>query len=87
MIKIVFLADIPCLGQDSCFPLAFGVPALLLIIATGKKTIYWVVDVDSVVFLLGSPHYRRPKVESNVLADFVRVLYVRKHSKFSPAVC
>jgi solute carrier family 15 oligopeptide transporter 1 len=27
--------DIQCFGQNSCFPLAFGVPAVLMIIAIG----------------------------------------------------
>lgn len=30
--------DVHCLGADSCYPLAFGVPALLMIIATGNYT-------------------------------------------------
>ena len=25
-----------CFGQDSCFPLAFGVPSILMVVAVGK---------------------------------------------------
>ncbi|CAD5220562.1 unnamed protein product [Bursaphelenchus okinawaensis] len=46
----------PCLGQDTCYPMAFGIPAVLMIVAT-------------VVFLLGSPWYRRGQSGTNVLKD------------------
>lgn len=28
--------DVHCFGDDSCFPLAFGLPAVLMIVAVGK---------------------------------------------------
>ena len=28
--------DVKCFGQQFCFPLAFGVPAILMIVAVGK---------------------------------------------------
>jgi solute carrier family 15 oligopeptide transporter 1 len=28
--------DVQCFGDDTCYPLAFGVPALLMIVAVGK---------------------------------------------------
>lgn len=28
--------DVYCFGKDSCYPLAFGVPAILMIVAVGK---------------------------------------------------
>lgn len=32
--------DVKCFGQNSCFPLAFGVPAILMIVSVGTKFIY-----------------------------------------------
>ncbi|KAI6233507.1 Peptide transporter family 1 [Aphelenchoides fujianensis] len=49
-----------CLGQDSCYPLAFGVSAALMLIAT-------------VVFMLGSPWYKKKPTTSNVFADVWRL--------------
>ncbi|KAI6233476.1 Peptide transporter family 1 [Aphelenchoides fujianensis] len=49
-----------CLGQDSCYPLAFGVSAALMIAAT-------------VVFMLGSPWYKKKPTTSNVFADVWRL--------------
>ncbi|KAI6243120.1 Peptide transporter family 1 [Aphelenchoides fujianensis] len=49
-----------CLGQDSCYPLAFGLSAVLMLIAT-------------VIFMLGSPWYKKKPTTSNVFADVWRV--------------
>lgn len=32
----VFRQEVHCLGRDSCFPLAFGLPGLFMFIGTGK---------------------------------------------------
>ena len=29
--------DVKCFGSDSCYPLAFGVPALLMVFSVGKS--------------------------------------------------
>uniref|UniRef100_A0A0K0FBV1 Oligopeptide transporter 1 n=1 Tax=Strongyloides venezuelensis TaxID=75913 RepID=A0A0K0FBV1_STRVS len=52
--------SLPCLGQDTCFPLAFGIPAILMIVAT-------------VVFMLGSFKYKKPVVKNNVFGEVWRV--------------
>jgi solute carrier family 15 oligopeptide transporter 1 len=31
-----YLRNSGCLGQDTCFPLAFGVPSALMVVALGK---------------------------------------------------
>jgi solute carrier family 15 oligopeptide transporter 1 len=31
-----YLRNSPCLGQETCFPLAFGVPSALMVVALGK---------------------------------------------------
>ncbi|XP_022662348.1 solute carrier family 15 member 1-like isoform X3 [Varroa destructor] len=49
-----YLRAIPCNGRDSCFPLAFGVPAILMVISL-------------VLFMLGSPFYRKTPPGDNVI--------------------
>ena len=36
-----YLRVTPCLGQDSCFPLAFGVPSALMVVALCKQKIFF----------------------------------------------
>jgi solute carrier family 15 oligopeptide transporter 1 len=36
--------DVQCFGSNSCFPLAFGVPAVLMIVAVGKCVVIWLRD-------------------------------------------
>ncbi|XP_003739698.1 solute carrier family 15 member 2 [Galendromus occidentalis] len=44
----------PCNGQDSCFPLAFGVPAILMVVSV-------------VIFVSGRPYYRLNPPGENVI--------------------
>ncbi|KAK5978641.1 hypothetical protein GCK32_015264, partial [Trichostrongylus colubriformis] len=44
-----------CMGQDSCFPLAFGLPATLMVLAI-------------VIFLVGSPYYVKNPPTENIFA-------------------
>ncbi|KAI6243116.1 Peptide transporter family 1 [Aphelenchoides fujianensis] len=57
---IFFVSNLYAIGQivlaDSCYPLAFGVPAVLMIIATGA-------------FMLGSFWYKKKPPTSNAFAD------------------
>ncbi|KAK6060911.1 hypothetical protein COOONC_01425 [Cooperia oncophora] len=50
-----------CMGQDSCFPLAFGVPASLMVIAI-------------VIFAVGSPYYVKNPPKENILATVFSVI-------------
>ncbi|KAI6243318.1 Peptide transporter family 1 [Aphelenchoides fujianensis] len=52
--------SLPCLGQDSCYPMAFGIPAVLMIVAT-------------IAFMLGSFWYKKKPPTSNVFADVWKV--------------
>uniref|UniRef100_A0AAF5DMB3 Oligopeptide transporter 1 n=1 Tax=Strongyloides stercoralis TaxID=6248 RepID=A0AAF5DMB3_STRER len=61
--------SLPCLGQDTCFPLAFGVPAALMIVAT-------------VVFMAGSFKYKKPKVKNNVFGEVWNVVKNALKNKF-----
>ncbi|KAI6243429.1 hypothetical protein M3Y99_00099300 [Aphelenchoides fujianensis] len=49
-----------CMGLDSCYPLAFGVPAVLMIVAT-------------IAFTVGSFWYKKKPPTSNVFGDVWRV--------------
>ncbi|CAJ0566904.1 unnamed protein product, partial [Mesorhabditis spiculigera] len=44
----------PCLGHDSCYPLSFGIPAILMIVAVG-------------IFMLGSPLYKKVPPKENTI--------------------
>ncbi|XP_063241004.1 peptide transporter family 1 isoform X2 [Bacillus rossius redtenbacheri] len=48
--------DVKCLDQDSCYPLAFGVPALLMV-------------VSLVIFVVGKPFYTIKKPQGNIIVD------------------
>jgi dipeptide/tripeptide permease len=54
----------PCLDQDTCYPLAFGIPAVLMITAT-------------VVFTIGSPWYKKKPPKTNVFKDVAVVVKVK----------
>ncbi|KAG8232131.1 hypothetical protein J437_LFUL012140 [Ladona fulva] len=56
--------DVKCLGYDTCYPLAFGVPAILMIISL-------------VIFVMGKAAYRMKKPEGNVV---LQTFGVMKHA-------
>ncbi|EGT43101.1 hypothetical protein CAEBREN_30646 [Caenorhabditis brenneri] len=52
----------PCLGQDSCYPMAFGIPAVLMIVAT-------------LVFMGGSFWYKKNPPKDNVFGEVSRLMF------------
>ncbi|CEF70947.1 Proton-dependent oligopeptide transporter family and Major facilitator superfamily domain, general substrate transporter-containing protein [Strongyloides ratti] len=60
----------PCLGYDSCFPLAFGIPAVLMLVATG-------------VFMIGSFSYIKLPPKENVVFRVIGTIWVAIKNKFS----
>ncbi|GMT07867.1 hypothetical protein PENTCL1PPCAC_30041, partial [Pristionchus entomophagus] len=68
-ISPIFRAQ-PCLGQDSCYPLSFGVPAVLMVVATG-------------IFMIGSPWYRKKPPTENVFGEIARLIGGAIGNKFS----
>lgn len=68
-ISPIFRAQ-PCLGQDSCYPLSFGVPAVLMVVATG-------------IFMVGSPWYRKNPPTENVFGEVARLVGGALSNKFS----
>ncbi|XP_050534146.1 peptide transporter family 1-like isoform X2 [Daktulosphaira vitifoliae] len=60
-----------CFGKDSCFPLAFGVPAILMILAI-------------IIVVLGSKMYIKKKPEQDViLRTFTSIFYALRKKLFS----
>uniref|UniRef100_A0A1I8AW98 Oligopeptide transporter 1 n=1 Tax=Steinernema glaseri TaxID=37863 RepID=A0A1I8AW98_9BILA len=52
---------LPCMGHDSCYPLAFGVPAALMVLST-------------VLFMIGSVSYKKvPPKENTIKLAFVTI--------------
>lgn len=45
-----------CLGSDTCYPLAFGIPAILMLVAI-------------VIFLVGKPSYKITNPKGNIMVD------------------
>jgi dipeptide/tripeptide permease len=62
--------DVHCFGSNSCFPLAFGVPALLMIVAVGKCAVVCLTGNCFVCFFF-SPQYNsfRNSKENNCRRD------------------
>eukprot|EP00055_Hartaetosiga_balthica_P013406 m.68744 g.68744 ORF g.68744 m.68744 type:complete len:809 (+) comp8256_c1_seq1:40-2466(+) len=63
-------ADVHCFGEDECYSLAFGVPAILLAVAT-------------VVFVIGKKSYRNRIPTRNVVLDFSKAMKIAMKHKFS----
>jgi len=73
-----------CLGEDECYSLAFGVPAVLMLVAlseSNEKRWRSHDDLISVFFLMGSPGYRMSMPDRNVVSDFFKVMWVAWREK------
>ncbi|CAB4062888.1 SLC15A1 [Lepeophtheirus salmonis] len=55
-----FRKDVYCFGKESCYPLAFGFPALLMAVAL-------------ILFLLGKPFYKSVEPQGNILLKVLKV--------------
>jgi len=53
--------DVKCFEQNTCFPLAFGVPAILMIIAV-------------IIFIVGKPLYKIRKPEGNIMLSVAKCI-------------
>ncbi|KJE93139.1 hypothetical protein CAOG_08746 [Capsaspora owczarzaki ATCC 30864] len=62
-------SDVHCFDRDNCFPLAFGVPAALIIVATG-------------IFIAGSRLYRRVPPPGNVIVSVVSTVKTALVTRF-----
>ncbi|XP_050514437.1 peptide transporter family 1-like isoform X2 [Diabrotica virgifera virgifera] len=61
--------DVHCFGNESCFPLAFAVPGILMIISV-------------VIFGLGRPTYKIKKPEGNVIVQVTKCIVCGIKNKF-----
>ncbi|KAL0280096.1 UNVERIFIED_CONTAM: hypothetical protein PYX00_001486 [Menopon gallinae] len=62
LITPILREDVKCFNEDSCFSLAFGVPALLMITALA-------------IFLIGKKWYKIKQPEGNVVVKVVRCVW------------
>lgn len=60
--------DVHCLGQESCYPLAFGLPAALMLVAT-------------VIFVGGGFSYKRLPAEGNVVLQVTKAVCLALKNK------
>jgi solute carrier family 15 oligopeptide transporter 1 len=65
LITPVLRSDVHCFGDDSCFSLAFGVPAVLMIVST-------------ILFVLGRFLYKVKKPSGNMIVLVGQCISVRK---------
>ncbi|CAL8070267.1 unnamed protein product [Orchesella dallaii] len=56
LITPIFRKDVKCFDSETCYPLAFGVPAVLMV-------------VSLIVFVIGKPWYNCRKPEGNITMD------------------
>lgn len=75
--------DVHCFGEESCYSLAFGLPAVLMVIAIGN--LFFLIFSISffmycfqflVVFVCGKPLYKIKLPEGNIMGDFVKCIWV-----------
>lgn len=64
MVTPILRVDVHCFGKKNCYPLAFGVPALLMIIAT-------------LVFIAGKFMYVIKPPSGNMVAKVCSCIWVR----------
>ncbi|GFT40915.1 solute carrier family 15 member 2 [Nephila pilipes] len=57
----ILRADVHCLGSDSCYPLAYGVPAALMLVAL-------------TLFLIGKPLYNIKPAEGNIFQSVFKCI-------------
>lgn len=62
------LRVMPCRGQDTCYPAAFGMPAALMVVSV-------------VCFVAGSPWYRRFPPKENVIFEVLKTIHIALRNK------
>ncbi|GMT28701.1 hypothetical protein PFISCL1PPCAC_19998, partial [Pristionchus fissidentatus] len=71
----IFKSKVKCFGSDTCFPLAFGVPGVLMLIAL-------------IIFVAGSRFYKRIRPRgSNVASQLLSCASVAIHKKWKGETC
>ncbi len=62
---LLFRQDVKCFGDDTCYSLAFGVPALLMLVAT-------------VILVMGKSMYVMKPPQGNILTSVIGSIFVRE---------
>ena len=67
------------MGEDSCFSLAFGLPAVLMFIAICKFGIFSanIIQNFAVFFWFGRNSYKRQTPDKNIVTLFFKASWVR----------
>nr|ART29409.1 proton-dependent oligopeptide transporter 2 [Tenebrio molitor] len=65
----VLREDVHCFDEDSCYPLAFAIPGILMI-------------VSIIIFFLGMPLYKIRKPEGNVVVQVVKCIWYGAKKNF-----
>ncbi|OQR68003.1 solute carrier family 15 member 2-like [Tropilaelaps mercedesae] len=82
-----FLREVHCDGQQSCFPLAFGIPCVLMVIAiilflVGSPFYHIQAPNAIILFLVGSPFYRIQAPSGNPVVELIGCIYRAMLNKF-----
>ncbi|UMM30059.1 hypothetical protein L5515_012108 [Caenorhabditis briggsae] len=64
------MRSMSCFGNDSCYPLAFGIPAFLMIVAT-------------LVFMAGSYWYKKVPPKENIIFRVIGTIFTALRNKLS----
>merc|ERR1719278_1130990 len=62
--------DVPCFGEDTCYSLAFGVPAILMLVAT-------------VFFVIGKPFYVNKPPEGSITTQVIGSISHATYKRFT----
>ena len=58
LITPILRSSVSCFGQESCYPLSFGVPAILMCLAVCKFIVIWQTNIAGNNFTLNSLIFR-----------------------------
>jgi len=67
----LFRGGVPCMGEDTCYPLAFGVLTIVIILSLG-------------IILAGNYAYKKSHVTSNVVAEACKCIFHAIRQKLNP---
>lgn len=84
----ILRADVHCFGQHDCFPLAFGLPAVLMLVSVGdfyfnsskENRLFHILSLHfAVLFFFGKPFYTfENKSSKNMLVQVLKCITVLK---------
>jgi hypothetical protein len=70
-----------CFGQNTCYPGAFGIPAILMLVAVGRFSTFVYQNIFLIFipasFLIGSRWYKKPPPKTNIFNEVVAAIAVK----------